>query len=73
MQIRFKLGKEEFSMLRAHFCPEASTIVMLDSAENGWEDVAQAQLGYLLKNSLGKGGTGGKQALNVQSNVIKPL
>ena len=56
MQIRFKLSSEDFDILRAYFCPDSISIIDLDNSENCWEDIANASLSYLLKNSLGKSG-----------------
>ena len=56
LRVRFKIDEEEFDLLRSHFTPDASTIIDLDATENSWEDVANASLGYLLKNGFGKGG-----------------
>ena len=73
MQIRFKLEIEDFHLLRVHFTPDAGTILDFDSSENCWEDITNASLSYLIKNSLGKGG-GKSQTINVSaSNQIKPL
>lgn len=42
-------------LLKSHFTIDANTIVELDkNTENSWEDVTNASLSYLLKNSLGK-------------------
>ncbi|TNV72525.1 hypothetical protein FGO68_gene9026 [Halteria grandinella] len=68
-------SQESFELLRGAFCVEADTIRELDRGENCWEDVANASLGYLLKNALG-GKAGGKAsaAANVQtSSQIKQL
>jgi hypothetical protein len=66
LRLRFKLeDDQEFELLRAHFTPDATTIIDLDSSENPWEDVTNASLSYLLKNltqvSGGVGGGAGKR------------
>jgi hypothetical protein len=79
LRIRFKIETEEFELLKAHFTTNAGAIADLDKSENSWEDVTNASLSHLLKNSLGKGGGGGAQkgtsaaASNITSSQIKPL
>lgn len=70
LRLRFKLADEEYELLRAHFTPDASSILDLDSAENSWEDVTNASLSYLLKNVLGKGKQSATQVTT--SSTIKP-
>jgi Bardet-Biedl syndrome 9 protein len=57
LSIRFDIGAQETEVLRAHLCTEEATIQALDktNGENSWEDVTNAQITYMLKNSFGKG------------------
>ena len=78
LQIRFKIDPQECDVLRAHLCVEESTIQGLDQSENSWEDVTNAQISYMLKNSLTKGGEKSqekkeKAATNVTTSAIKQL
>ena len=70
LKIRFKVSEEEYELLRSHFTPDAATILDLDAAENSWEDVTNASLSYLLKNSLGKSKQGSTSVTT--TSQIKP-
>lgn len=69
LQIRFKLDQDEYDILKAHFNTDANTITDLDNSENCWEDVTNASLNYLLKNSLGKGGAASGKGASASTNI----
>eukprot|EP00640_Fibrocapsa_japonica_P007118 CAMPEP_0113940832 /NCGR_PEP_ID=MMETSP1339-20121228/6885_1 /TAXON_ID=94617 /ORGANISM="Fibrocapsa japonica" /LENGTH=159 /DNA_ID=CAMNT_0000944793 /DNA_START=137 /DNA_END=616 /DNA_ORIENTATION=- /assembly_acc=CAM_ASM_000762 len=64
IRYRFGLDDKNYDMLEAHFCPQVN-----DCAEQGWEEIVDASMTYLLRTVLAKNV---KETAVVQQSVSMP-